>query len=301
MKKIAVILSIILLGFLFEGCGGESSKNKKIKKEEEQYNITLLLDLSDRIDPNNKNLSQRGDYTRDMEILKKFVSFFKSDIEQKGGFKAKGRIRLICSPNPTDPNINKMLSELNIDLSKFNWQETAKKKEIYDKLEKVFPKNLKKIYQKTIQDRKYVGSDIWRFFKNDVKDYCVANESNYRNILVILTDGYLFHKDSKYKKGNRYSYILPEIFKANGLRKNNWQEIFKSGDYGLISTRKDLQDLEVLVLEVNPFKGNISDEELIKAYLEKWFIEMKVKKFAIYNTDLPVHTEARINRFLKLK
>lgn len=298
MKKIGIILGIILIGFSFKGCGDNPKKQKEPKKEVEQYNITMLLDLSNRIDPKNVYTSQTPDYTRDIEILKKFVAFFKTDIEKKGGFKAKGRMRVICSPNPTDPNINEMLSELNIDLSQFNWQETAKKKEVYDKLDNIFPENLEKIYQKSIQDRKWIGSDIWRFFKNDVKDYCVASESHYRNILVILTDGYLFHKDSKQKIDNRYSYILPEMIQGNGLRKTNWKETFDKGDFGLIATRDDLQDLEVLVLEVNPAKGNVADEEVIKATLEKWFTEMKVKKFAIHNTDLPTHTESRIKKFL---
>lgn len=305
MKKIGIILGIVLLGYALGSCG-DSQKKKEQEKAKEvqeqiigQYNITLLLDLSDRINPGNTSLSQSPDYTRDIEILKKITDFFKEDTKSKGVHRAKGRLRVICSPNPTDPNMNKILSQMNIDFSKLNLDQAKEKKKIYDDMDKTFSENLKGIYQKTIEENEYLGSDIWRFFKNDVKDYCVASEKNYRNILVVLTDGYVYHPDSKQKNGNRYSYILSDMLQTNGLRKRNWRETFDKGDYGLITTREDLQDLEVLVLEVNPSKGHVDDEDVIKAFWEKWLSEMKVKKFAIYNTDLPVHTQSRIEDFFK--
>jgi len=40
------------------------------------------------------------------------------------------------------------------------------------------------------------------------------------------------------------------------------------------------------------------DEDIIKAYLSKWFEEMGIKKHEIYNTDLPKETKPRIERFI---
>ena len=41
-----------------------------------------------------------------------------------------------------------------------------------------------------------------------VDQICVKPDA--RNIMVILTDGYLFHENNKIKKDNAYSYILPQ-------------------------------------------------------------------------------------------
>ncbi|ATA75163.1 MULTISPECIES: hypothetical protein [Capnocytophaga] len=302
MKKvisIIAIIAIIAIGFSLSNCnfGNAKKQQNEEKTKEQQYNITLLLDLSDRIDPSvSPNTPEH--YQRDIEIIKNISAFFKKDMEKKGAYKAKGRMRVIFSPPPTNPEINQMVNELNIDLSKFSYQQTAEKKNIYDNILETYATNLEKAYQQTIQTSNYIGSDIWRFFKNDVKDYCVASEDHYRNILVILTDGYLYHSQSKDVQKNRSAFLSPTSIQSNGLRSANWREKFDTGDFGFITTRNDLQDLEVLVLEITPSKKAIQDEDVIKAYLEKWFKEMNVKRFAIYNTDLPSNTQSRIDKFL---
>lgn len=310
MKKIigiatVIVIIIIVVSVAVSKCGNNNTQSDKAQKEknkpqEEQLNITLLLDLSDRIDPKvSPNTPEH--YQRDIAIIEEFVDIFRKDIATKGGYKAKGRMRVIFSPPPQDPEINKMVSELDIDLSKYSFEQTSEKKKIYESIAQTYSQNLEKAYQTTINTQKYIGSDVWRFFKNDVKDYCVASESHFRNILVILTDGYLYHSQSKDKQNNRTAYLSPTLIQSSGLRSANWREKFDQGDYGFITTRSDLENLEVLVLEVTPSKKSIQDEDVIKAYLEKWFKEMNVKRFEIYNTDLPSNTKIRIERFLNKK
>ncbi|VDH05169.1 hypothetical protein [Bergeyella zoohelcum] len=304
MKKIIPFIFTSFIAFSSIQCGNETNENEnseagevngKASSQDKQLNITLLLDLSDRIDPA-KNPNTPEHYQRDIAIINEFVSAFKNDMEKKGAYKAKGKMKVIFSPQPQDANINKIASELNIDLSNV---EVKEKKNVFENLSGTFVTNLETIYQTTIQHKNYIGSDVWRFFKNDVKDYAVYNDENYRNILVILTDGYLYHTDSKDKQGNRSTYVTPESINANKLYGNDWKNTFEKGDFGYITTRKDLENLEVLVLEVNPIKTRLSDEDIMKTYLEKWFKEMNVKKFEIYNTDLPSNTKLRIDKFLK--
>lgn len=302
MKNILSFITALFISFLFVQCGNDNKNGEQQGKEntnassqDKQLNITFLLDLSDRIDPE-KYPNSPEHYQRDIAIINEFVSAFKSDMEKKGGYKAKGKMKVIFSPQPQDANINKIASELNIDLSNVDVKE---KKNVFENVSESFVKNLETIYQTTIQNKNYIGSDVWRFFKNDVKDYAISNDENDRNILVILTDGYLYHANSKDQQGNRSAYILPETIRTNKLHENNWRETFESGDFGFITTRQDLDNLEVLVLEVNPIKTRLSDEDVIKAYFEKWFKEMKIKKFEIYNTDLPSNTKLRIEKFLQ--
>ncbi len=290
---------------LFNGCGGSSSDSstsgsqsgeKTNLPQSQQLNITILCDLSDRIDVK-KYPEKPEHFERDLAVVKEVSNYFAKDMEIKGAYSAKGKIKVVFSPKPQDPNINIWAEKLNVDLSKMD---PKQKKETHDNIAGTFADNLGKIYDSALTSNKWLGSDIWRFFKNDVKDYSVDNNSEYRNILIILTDGYIYHQDSKDKNGNRFAYILPELFDQFKLRNNpNWKEEIAKQNFGLISTRSDLENLEVLVLEVTPSPNNKNDEDIIKTVLSKWFEEMKVKRFAIFNSDLPEYTRQRINDFMK--
>ncbi|QEH43560.1 hypothetical protein [Chitinophaga sp. XS-30] len=156
------------------------------------------------------------------------------------------------------------------------------------------------IYGTTIKQAIWPGSDIWRFFKNDVKEIAVDPDSGYRNILVVITDGYIYHADSKDNDGNRYAYILPDLFGKYGLRNDSrWEERMEKLDFGLICKRSDLQALEVLVLEVSPSGKHRNDEDIIRKIMDKWFAEMKVKRWKIVNSDLPEFTRQRVEGFFQ--
>ncbi|WP_234110768.1 MULTISPECIES: hypothetical protein [Chryseobacterium] len=296
MKKIITIIGTAILCLILVQCKKEGKgTNTPPPTQEKQLNITFLLDLSDRIEPSKYPASPEH-YQRDEAIVKTFVDIFKNDMNKKGGYKAKGKMKVIFSPQPQDPNINKIASELNIDLSAM---QTSQKKNVFDNLESKFSGNLSKIYDLTLAQKNYIGSDIWRFFKNDVKDYAITDDPNYKNVLVIITDGYIYHKDSNSRSNNRTTFLTPELITKEKLRFGKWKDKFDNNDYGFMTTRKDLGNLEVLVLEINPEGNNLKDEDIIKAYLSKWFKEMGIKKFEIYNSDLPVNTKSRIEKFLK--
>jgi len=262
---------------------------------EKQMNITLLLDLSDRIDPAMHPASPEH-HERDKGVVNSVVAVFKDYMNKQGAYLAKGKIRVIINPLPRDGNINAIMEKTNIDLSEM--KKPAEKKAVFETLEGIFSENISKIYDLAVQQKKYVGSDIWRFFKNDI-DLVIEDDPNYKNILVILTDGYIYHEDSVIKEKNRTSYIGSETLGRNGLRNNkNWRQKFDEGDYGFVATRKDLGNLQVLVLEVEPHSKHKGDEDIIKAYLSKWFEEMGVRKYEIYNSDLPTNTRKRIERFI---
>jgi len=299
MKKLTVIifsLSIIAVSCSVndkEESGSEGQSNKKEIPVDKQLNISILLDLSDRLE---RDL-QPPQSKRDIQIVKSTIKIFKKDMEEKGAFLTKGKLRVLFTPPPNDPNINNLAKKLNIDLTDMH---NKKKKEVYDNIQTKFQTSLKQIYDLTIQSKNWVGADIWRFFKNDVKDLCIESDTNYRNILVLITDGYIYHAQSTDRIGNRTAYVTPNFLSREGFRKNTqWREKFKKGDYGLISFDSKLQKLEVLVLEVNPSKNHKNDEDIIRAYIGKWLKELNVKNFEIYNTDLPENTKVRIGNFFR--
>ncbi|MGK0137563.1 MAG: hypothetical protein ACI9DJ_001010 [Algoriphagus sp.] len=296
MKKIIYLFTFTLF---FLSCGDnkeEDSRSLKLtnEKSDKQLNITILLDLSDRIEPT-KYPTKPEHFQRDIEIVNYFTEIFKKDMEQRGAFMAKGKMKVIFSPRPEDQEINQVATELSVDLSTANNKE---KKHFFDNVSSNFKENLERIYTKTIETKNYLGSDIWRFFKNDVVDFAISEDNQYTNILVILTDGYLFHEGSKGKEGNRSMSLLPKDINNNNFRINDWEDKFKKDDYGYISTRNDLENLDVLVLEISPSPQYKDDEDVIKAYLGKWFNEMKVNQCKLYNSDLPPYTKTRIDKFI---
>ncbi|MBS1497121.1 MAG: hypothetical protein JSU03_00320 [Bacteroidetes bacterium] len=291
---------ILLISLIILSCNNtdkkapESQESIAVNKFGKQLNISVLWDLSDRINPA-IHKEQPTNAERDISIIKYFADYLKADMDKKGAFMAKGKLKVFFSPNPSDQNINTLASKLDVDLSK---KDVKEKKQVYDNIASDFEQTSKQITDLTIKTSKWDGSDIYRFFKNDIADYCIAKDTTYRNILVILTDGYIYDKNSMGKIGNKSEYILPQLLTSLGLRNANFKSIFDTKNCGLISTRSDLNNLEILVLEVNSEANHKDDEDIIKLYLQKWFAEMKTKRYEIYNTDLPDNTKKRIANFL---
>ena len=292
--------SWVLFGvFFFVSCdaGNVSDNPENIAKKAigKQLNISVLWDLSDRINPR-IHTEQPSNGEKDISIIKYFAEFLKADMDSKGAYFAKGKLKVFFSPNPADPNISMLSSHLDVDLST---KDVKGKKQVYDSIVTNFGEVSAQIVGMTLKTSQWTGSDIYRFFKNDVADYCIDKDTAYRNILVVLTDGYVYDKNSTGRIGNKTEYILPQLLTSLGLRNApNYKAIFESKNCGLISTRNDLNNLEILVLEVNSELNHKDDEDIIKLYLQKWFTDMKAKRFEIYNTDLPVNTKRRIGDFL---
>lgn len=291
---------ILLLFIILVGCSDNSNQTNTNSKslasdnnKNLQLNISILIDLSDRLVRNDVIPSQME---RDLKIVRSILSFFREDMRSRGTFNSKSKIKVLFTPIPSDRNINEIAKNLIVDLSVKNSKE---KKFIYDNIEKIFISNLEKIYLLTIQSNKWVGSDIWRFFKNDIDDLCIEKNA-YRNILIILTDGYIYHKNSIYRLNNRTSYLTHSFLVSEGLIENQkWLEKFDRFDYGYISFPElDLSKIEILVLEINTINNSVLEEDIIKSYLNKWFKEMKVNRFEIFNTDLSTNTEKKIKNFL---
>lgn len=287
MKKsiigIGAIVLAVLLPALMMDCGGEGCTTKHVKdsinsseeKEPEPLNISVYLDLSDRLE---KEMSP-SQMERDTAIVGHLVDKFITDCITNGKIvNSRNHFQIFFYPAPTNSEIAALAKGLNVDMSKLQPQE--KKKELAG-MKKRFQDNLAQIYGDAVNQHKYVGSDIWGFFSNKQVDaLCVRK--GYRNILVILTDGYLYYQDNKVIEGEAYSYILPlTLAQPNS---------------SLIVKRNGLENLEVLMLEVNPYSPK--EHEKLVSVLEAWFSGMGITKFVVRDTDLPVNTETFIDTFI---
>jgi len=293
MKRLVIYSTLLLLFSCGNNNQSNSSTNNQRKPQEKQLNISILLDLSDRINPT-KYPATPEHFQRDIEIVKTITEYFKQNMEKLTAWRAKGKIRIFFSPAPANSAINNIAESLNIDCSRLD---NKGRKEVYDTITELFSQNLSEIYKQTIATNSWDGSDIWRFLKDDVKDYCIDKDSTYRNVLIIFTDGYIYHKQSMYRNQNRYSYLLQQ--NINKYRSTNYKEEIEKDKFGLITEQKDLSNLEILVLEVNAEDSrNKIDEDILKYVISNWFEEMNVSKYQIFSSDLPANTRKRIENFL---
>ncbi|MBW1655235.1 hypothetical protein [Flavobacterium quisquiliarum] len=298
MKNTLLKISMSLLLVLFFSCKEENKKEAKetaVKNSvSENYNISILVDLSDRISLKKNPNPTMEIYQRDLGYIKSVSEAFTEHLKSKRMRQINDKMQLFFNPEPENPEINSISKELRISVDKDN----ASKK-LLNSINDTYSSKTASIYESAIKDDKYIGSDIWNFFDSKVKDQCI--DQDFRNILIILTDGYIFYEGTQIKEGNLSSYLTPQLIKQNILNTNDWQKKFEKENFGFIPINTDLSNLEVLVLGINPSKNNPFEEKVIKAYWTKWLLEMKIKHFEIKNADLPSNMDKIIKDFILKK
>lgn len=272
------LFTLCVAAAFLTGCGDdpqqkENNENSKVEanpNKKENLNISILLDLSDRIDPSKYANPSMEFYKRDLGYIESISLGFEKHIRSKPVKSINDQIQIYFEPEPLDAEINGLANELKMSFTKDNIT-----KESIQQISPQFTSISQKIYELAIKDKEYIGSDIWGFFKNKVNDYCI--KPDHRNILFILTDGYMFHKDSKFSEQNKTSYLTPELVKSLKLSSSKYKELIEKNGYGFVKANDNLNDLEVVVLSINPAKGNPFESDVITSYWTRWLQDMGVK------------------------
>ncbi len=298
MKKTLLKIAMSFLLVLFFSCKEEpktGSKETSTKNSvSENYNISILVDLSDRISLKKNPNPTMEIYQRDLGYIKSVSEAFTEHLKSKRMRQIDDKMQLFFNPEPENQEINSISKQLKIFVDKNNAS-----KEFLNSINDTYSSNTAAIYKSAITDDKYIGSDIWNFFDSKVQDQCI--DKSFRNILIILTDGYMFYEGTQIKDGNLSNYLTPQLIKQNGLNTIHWQKKFDKENFGFIKIDADLSNLEVLVLGINPNKNNPFEEKIIKAYWTKWLSEMQIKHFEIKNADLPSNMDKIIKDFILRK
>ncbi|MBT2621377.1 hypothetical protein [Chryseobacterium sp. ISL-6] len=283
MKKTLYLLLIISLVSCCKQPPIKPCTNCPPEVDSNNINVSILIDLSDRIDPQT-NPNPTMEYAqRDVEYIKAIEKGFLNHIKSKKIITYDDQMQVFFNPEPSDPKINDFTKDLKVSFDK------NINKDYFTSVEKKYSELPSNIYQSAIKDGNYVGSDIWEFFRNKVKDYCIKND--HRNILFILTDGYMFHEDSKFSQDKKTSYLISKLIKSNNLITSDFKNTIAKNNLGFVKANDNLSNLEVIVLGINPEKGNPFEEAVIKEYWENWFKEMKIKNYQIKSADLPSNLE----------
>lgn len=270
MKFKNLYFSIALFSLFLSACNSNKEGNEGTKSE--PLNLSIFVDLSDRIQKVSKTdgILQAD---KDQEIINGIINSFISKQQKEGFQKSEDSFQIVYYPSPE--GTHSLVDSLALDLYKING---PKKKPLIQ-----FRDNhnvyLKQLYDSALIARQYFGSDIWGFFAKDkVSD---LYKTGYRNVLVILSDGYIFEVNNKIKDGNNYSYILPQTLAVKGS--------------GLIPCTITQTDFEIYFIEckANPQ----TDYPKMKKILEKWFSDMGIKEenVDIRDTDIPANTLRHLN------
>ncbi|MEH6763737.1 MAG: hypothetical protein V7655_04485 [Aequorivita antarctica] len=300
MKRTYTITLTFLTMVILLSCADEKKEDQKEVKAKDvvtkhqisdDLNISFLLDLSDRIDPKKYPNESMQYYLRDVAYIKSVSEAFDAHLRTKKVRQMNDKIQVFFDPEPQNKNINAISNDLRYSVTRENAS-----LDLLDKIKNTYATEPLKIYELAIKDNEYVGSDTWKFFKTKVKDFCI--EENYRNILIILTDGYIYHKDTKMKEGNLTSYLTPQVIRGYSLNDKNWEDKIEEKEFGFIKATGELENLEVLVLGINPDRRNPYEEEVIRRYWSDWFDKMKVGRYDIKTAGLPSNMDKIIKDFI---
>lgn len=293
-KKIITCIAAfcVCLAFLWCGNKGNGNTNGQASDEENELsvkssqntsdlplNISIYLDLSDRL----KRDLTPSQKERDTAIVGYIADYFKAQTLGPQILQSKNCMKVFFYPTPKSTEIATLAGDLSVDMQKYKGKD---KRVALENMRSRFNENLNLIYDKALEADEFPGCDIWGFFsnKNNVDIQCIRK--GFRNILVILTDGYLYDENHKVQNGDAYSYVTTTTL--------------KNPNSSLIVKRTGLEDLEVRILEVNPYDMNHHDQ--LVSVLEKWLQEMGVKhdNITIAETALPNITQTIVESFMQL-
>ncbi|RMA66560.1 hypothetical protein [Ulvibacter antarcticus] len=304
--KIQTLLFYFFL-FLIIGCQ-EDKTEKKVDKsllnvktaisldcpkyiaenKQNNLNISILLDLSDRI------IDERI-VEKDTAYLSSIAETFIAHIKSKKLILLQDRMQLFFNPEPSNGKINEIAKDLQIQFTKNSPKaQISLTEELYRKKPIILYKLAK---QDATKPEDYPGSDIWRFFKDDVKDYSISD--CHRNILIVLTDGYMYYDKTEMNEKNHTSYLTPISLKKLNLNNSNWKKKIENNKLGFIKANEGLENLEVLVLGVNSVNPeNPYTLDIIETYWTNWLSDMGVKKYKVKNSDISSNVSKVIKDFI---
>jgi len=307
-------LLLLLTIAIFTSCiSNDEHENNNLNKHNtainKNLNIIISPDISNRI---------TGIYPKpldDMEIITKVMDMYFPFLYRSGNRAIGQRDRIsvqITNPqlistyhintSPLEINMNEMSNEERIKYLTDSIQNISYRN---DKLSLI--NEVKKTYEKAQENT--MGADIYNLFSNRLNsDIVLADKApkslfgktvinKNRNILILLTDGYI--EAGLYGKptNNKYFYLDNDVIKkfrkeflASGEK--DMSKFFTENSYGIMPVDNEaLKNLEVFAIEfydrsLSHRSGNNTilpdDFEILKLFWEDWLTKSKVKRFKIY-------------------
>ena len=263
--------------------------------QETPKNIIIYLDLSDR-------LHRDKQIDTDKQLIKHTVEIFKEIVMSSyinGRLWSSDALSINFKPSLKD---SELASNLSIDFENVN---NNKKVDLFtnyfpkDKDPKLF-NYIDKIYQLAKnQHPNYPGSDFYEFLREDLPNLLKHKDNEdklYENFLIVISDGYVYmSKQNPKREINKLGHL--EGPRLDALRnKSNWEDIYETNNWGMVSSGKEFSNLKVLGLQfypdcivnsmqprtnLRPLKPCINEFEILKKFWSDWFEEMGVQNISL--------------------
>jgi hypothetical protein len=272
---IIITLAVVLFGGIVFGISSTSTAPPPARAVA-QHHLTVLLDLSNRIDP---KLGRGPQAARDLQDIQTVLDVFKQQVKQNLYINSRDQLSVVVSrqrgSNPSAEAEHQ--ADFTIDMGALPINNKQKKR--VEALSDSLYQQTKKLYSEAQGNSSFTGADIWSFFDQELPAFLMPNKTaahdSIINTLVIVTDGYNDFSDDILKKrprsGNRTSY--GQVVRLS--RKPDPLATFDKEDYGLMATQK-YPDLRVLVLELAAHNNDATQGLLLRKYWTKWFDEMGI-------------------------
>jgi hypothetical protein len=313
-RAVIIALFITFLSSCSSGTAENRQRSTISKKAIEHFNIIVAVDLSNRQDP---TISPRP--LNDERIVKVLLDNVYPTILNSGrseGQQDRYTIEVVNKYLLSEFHVNS--SALTFDFSKFKRQ-VDRIDYLRNKLKgHTFSKDTAALMREFRAIRasaraKSYGADIWTFMEEGITRNAVlvthdnleydgeSYEVNFRNILIILTDGYIEAdlygaKGCKPEKPKQCYYLSKsriDEFRKSFLKsgKHNVEAYFPESGYGIVPVDNPvLKDMEVLVLELNDRSkgkgGNATihptDLEIMGHFWTDWLHASSVKKVELW-------------------
>ncbi|MBR1799766.1 MAG: hypothetical protein IJ761_07750 [Bacteroidales bacterium] len=282
VAAVAVVAGIVLAIGLSSKKDKAEAKSASAAPAVQPLNISVMLDLSDRLIAKgpNDNIPQMEKDTTIIAHLRDW--FIQRQVQHR--LMTEDVMRVFFYPSPNLYNIQQLQDNLTVDLRFGNGKKLGQVKKHQQTLLQMpatWSQSLEQIYTTAIAKKQWVGADVWGYFNHSAKNQCIRE--GYRNILIILTDGYLYHVKSWQKtQTGVYTGIT---------------SITVGQQTAIAPIADDMSDLEVLFLEINPMKPN--DFDPMRQLLIDWCHNMGVQHCDVVITDVPQNNYLVIDNFLK--
>jgi hypothetical protein len=291
-------ITVLFCVQLFYSCKN-AGKTSSVNIDTINYsNITILLDLSDRVDS-----AKTDQILRDTSLIKAVLMAFEEQVKNHGYIYSKDKIQVLVAPQAGNSPIN-FNPHIDIEEEIKNNPSKVIRQTLPDK-ETQFLNEVKTIYA---HHQKFTGADIWTFFKNTPEQDLIKksfSESSkdenvyhkFHNKLFILTDGYL-NFDAPIQKIRKSDNTAMQMAKLRN--DNNWSKNFEKYKLAPINNR-DFSGLEIMLLEIDPQNPeiNVNESDIIIKYWQQWFADMSNNKFYFHqrSESIPLIASS-INNFI---
>lgn len=252
-----------------------------LPKPPESLNLIVVPDLSGRINDETNNPGQTSNDTlllnqiwRSFELVSrlKMNSGDRLIVDVAGGNQAAGQFRSVAD-------------QLIFDLAQFK---DKSNKLFFQARHGQFQTHIAELYN--LAQQKPQGADYWSYFNHDLKRNIRPSTlfTSYRNLLIILTDGYLEAQTKEATGTALYTGSYGQrLFVFNKLRAGSSVTDAISGITPIMDCSDHFKDLEVLVLEVHPRHqlsiqeprdpGTPRDFDILRKLWTDWFKKLEVK------------------------